>query len=413
MQSVSSNAALVVWNKEKLDAWRTDNLWPELKAKLEEQQAILDQASAVILSGPIRCELGVLWSGELMNTNVGAFKQLSFGFSSRTLLELHTGNRDAAWTNLMTLTRLVTAWQIEPVEHSHMVRMALLPTVLATTWQAMQTNFWADPQLAALQQEWASLDLFSELPETAALAGANAVMMCRLDREQETDTTSSKQIASDLLRSPRIAWRDLVSNYRESVYRNSGSYKDENALMLYFHGRELQIKHAITAKSWSEMRSLPGVTNIVPPPPGPESRRLGALIPGQPASDNPNLNRLLLGRAASAEGIRRLLVTGLALGRYRIRYGVYPQSLNDLVPELLTNQASDFMDGKPLHYQLTSDGHFVLYSIGLDCIDQGGDMQPVKYWHEDQGTRSYALGPEADLVWPRPASSAEESQSAN
>jgi hypothetical protein len=28
----------------------------------------------------------------------------------------------------------------------------------------------------------------------------------------------------------------------------------------------------------------------------------------------------------------------------------------------------------------------------------------VKYWHEENGARTYTRGPEIDLVWPRPAS---------
>jgi hypothetical protein len=404
LEPVGSNAAMVIWSQEKLASRLTEDHWPQLRPKLEKPRALLDQACAAILAAPIRCELGILRTGELMNTNVGSLKTLSYGLSYRTLLELHDRNRDAAWTNLMALTRLVTAWQIEPVEHSHMVRMALLPTALAATWQAMQTNFWTDSQLAALQREWESLDLFTELPETAALAGANAVMMCRLDREQEPNTTLLRQKASELLRAPQVAWHELASHYREFAYRNCGSYEDENALMLYFRDREGEIRRAISPRSWSEMRYLPGVTNRVPLPSTPRSRSLGNLMSGRAGIASQSLESMLLGRAASSEARRRLLVTALSLERYRLEKGAYPQSLNDLASKLLADSATDFMDGKPLRYQVTGDGHFVLYSVGLDCIDQGGDMRRVKYWHENQEMRTYSLGSEADLVWPRPAS---------
>src|SRR2546425_622119 len=62
MEPVGSNAALVVWNQAKLDASLTDDLWPELRTKLEERRAILDEACAVVLAGPIRFDLGVLWT---------------------------------------------------------------------------------------------------------------------------------------------------------------------------------------------------------------------------------------------------------------------------------------------------------------------------------------------------------------
>ncbi len=34
-------------------------------------------------------------------------------------------------------------------------------------------------------------------------------------------------------------------------------------------------------------------------------------------------------------------------------------------------------------------------------------MRYMKYWHRDRGTLVYTRGPEADLVWPRPASLSE------
>jgi hypothetical protein len=402
MQQVGSNAVVVAWSQANLEDGGTDDDWAGLRTSLGEGRVKLDQACAAILAGPIRCDLGVLWNGELMNINVGSFKTLSLSLTSRTMLELHDGNREAAWTNLMALTRLVTAWQVEPVELSHMVRMALLNIARMTTWQAMQTNFWTDAQLAALQSEWESLDLFSELPETAALAGANAVMMCRLAREQELSTETLRREVSELLRSPQAVWHDAVSRYRDFVYRTQGSYEDENALMLYYREREGEMKHAIGAHSWAEMRYFPGVTNRPPLPANPGSRKLGNLMSGRVTSQS--LLSLPLGRAATSESIRRLLVTALALERYRLQKGAYPQSLSDLAPSLPAVSTTDFSDGKPLRYQVTRDGHFVLYSIGLDCMDQGGDLRPVKYWHQDQGVRSYTRGPEADLVWPRPAS---------
>jgi hypothetical protein len=126
--------------------------------------------------------------------------------------------------------------------------MALLPSALAITWQALQTNWWTDSQLGTLQQEWESMDLFTSLPETAALAGANAVMMCRLAREQEP-SSSLRQTASHVLRSPNQAWHTAVNRYREMAYKNGGSYEDENAFMLYFHDRERDLQRAITART--------------------------------------------------------------------------------------------------------------------------------------------------------------------
>jgi hypothetical protein len=57
----------------------------------------------------------------------------------------------------------------------------------------------------------------------------------------------------------------------------------------------------------------------------------------------------------------------------------------------------DLMDGQPLRYRLNRDGSFVLYSVGADMRDDGGDPVP----ETPQGD-SY------DWVWPRLASGAHQ-----
>jgi len=309
----------------------------------------------------------------------------------------------------MAVTRLVTARDMEPLETSHMARTAILFGAQDATWQALQTNFWTDTQLAALQHEWESLNLFADLSETAAVAGANAVMMCRLVRELDSSSASVRDVVTDMVHSPKAGWREIVSKYRELAYRNHGSYEYENTLMLYFRDREMEIKRAMLARSWSEMRCLPGVTNRPPYPQDTNSSNGGYRF-SRGIAQRESLNNTLLGRSANSEARRRLVVTALALERCRLEKGAYPNSLAELTPKWLAAAVPDYMDGKPLHYEATSDGHFTLYSVGLDCTDGGGDIRQVKNWHEENGARTYTRGPEIDLVWPRPASPAESEE---
>ena len=96
-----------------------------------------------------------------------------------------------------------------------------------------------------------------------------------------------------------------------------------------------------------------------------------------------------------------MLVTALALERYRLRHGSYPELLEALTPELLPSRPLDFMDGAPLRYQHMQDGRFVLYSAGLDCIDDGGIGRKPGLLSANSGHDH------TDLVWPCPASRAE------
>jgi len=336
-------------------------------------------------------------------------RNLSQELGTRAVLDLHDGNRESAWTNLLAASRLVTAWEIEPVEVSQLVRFTCAGISFNATWQVLQAGGWPDSQLASLQREWESVDFFTSLPETAAFSRASASATCQLERQQPLPGLG---IAfREIFRSPQSALAGLNYRWSQIRYHHHGSYEDEKALLLYFRDREVELRRAVPCKTWLEMRQLPGITNIAPFQSKYPSRIQTMLNSRQMGLRLQRGGQGILGRAAEAEVRRRLLVTAIALERYRGRHGSYPKTLPELVPELLKDAPTDFMDGQPLRYRLTEDGYFVLYSVGLDCVDNGGEMPrrgrgmlegfPGAGWQqvtEWQGT---------DLVWPRPASAAE------
>ena len=61
-----------------------------------------------------------------------------------------------------------------------------------------------------------------------------------------------------------------------------------------------------------------------------------------------------------------------ALERYHHAHGEYPKTLEALVPQYIEKLPHDIIGGQPLHYCRTSDGKFLLYSVGWDERDDGG-----------------------------------------
>jgi hypothetical protein len=80
---------------------------------------------------------------------------------------------------------------------------------------------------------------------------------------------------------------------------------------------------------------------------------------------------------------------------------VYPGRLEELVPEFLPEVPIDFMDGKPIRYRRRPDGSFVLYSVGWDGLDGGGDPSIPP------GSKLLLRWEWPDVDWPRPATEAE------
>src|SRR5437879_13412182 len=104
------------------------------------------------------------------------------------------------------------------------------------------------------------------------------------------------------------------------------------------------------------MRQMPGITNFVPFTSKQYSAVAAMMNTRQRRFNLMGEGQSWLGRAASAEAMRRLLVTAIALERHRALHGVSTKALPDLVPSLLKTVPVDIMDGQPLRYRLTDDG---------------------------------------------------------
>ena len=75
-----------------------------------------------------------------------------------------------------------------------------------------------------------------------------------------------------------------------------------------------------------------------------------------------------------------------ALERYHLAHGDYPETLDALVPQFIEKLPHDIIGGQPLHYRRSEGGKFLLYSVGWNETDDGGQ----------DGGNDFA---KADWVW--------------
>jgi hypothetical protein len=395
---ISNGVAKALWKQDSLSL-RTNALqWADFRVSLNKEWVRLDAACDAALQGPIRSDLDLNnhlgpWHGHL-----GYLPRLSLTLGYREILNLHDGQPDAAWTNLLAATRLVTAWNVEPDYTSYLVRAFMADNIYSLAWQALQFNHWPDDRLSILQSEWESTDFFTNSSEVMGLVRVEDDHDCQqLLENPPSGTYSISEIGKDLLDNPSEAFREAGKNYRAIHYRGNEVLTDEKNLLLYFRDRELELRHAIQSPTWAQMWAQTGITN---PPPF-ESPWENTVAMVNAGSHVPF--RLTAG-AAVAEAERRILITAIALERYRVKNGLYPQTLASLTPEFLKAPMPDFMDGQPLRYRPTSSGHFLLYSVGPDCVDDGGKQPPpgsAAFVSSINGTNLILT--HADIVWPVPA----------
>jgi hypothetical protein len=82
-----------------------------------------------------------------------------------------------------------------------------------------------------------------------------------------------------------------------------------------------------------------------------------------------------------------------ALERYRLAQGEYPENLDALVPQFIGKLPHDIIGGQPLHYRRTEGGKFLLYSVGWNETDDGGQVGLKPDGSEDRE--------KGDWVWSR------------
>jgi len=87
----------------------------------------------------------------------------------------------------------------------------------------------------------------------------------------------------------------------------------------------------------------------------------------------------------------------IALERYRLVHGGYPEKLDVLSPQFLVEIPHDVIGGQPFHYRHETNGQFILYSIGWNERDDGGAIVLKK---DSKTTLDLSEG---DWVWRYPA----------
>jgi hypothetical protein len=116
----------------------------------------------------------------------------------------------------------------------------------------------------------------------------------------------------------------------------------------------------------------------------PQSKKIKNLI----AQDFAAILFKLASAEMSSQAERHALIVALACERYRLDKGLYPEALAELLPDYLKAIPTDLYSGKEYLYRKLSDG-VVCYSVGLNRIDDGGDVLYLNRSPNDRGVKLF------------------------
>ena len=400
---VGSNSAVVLWKETEILGADGSNVWPNVRAQLDSSSNLISQLHRILDAPKFRTQAPGKFGPYHLWPHLHSFVPYASLLASEASLALHDGRRDDAWIALRSLSRLATRWEPEPFEASQFTRLLLVDQVQKHMWNALQDDAWSEDQLNELQGEWERLDLFSRVPEAAAAERVKKLIACDERRaskgEREVPALWETVMNSggsrvDALKGWFGAWN------KERNYLRSGVFDDEIALIEFFNEREDELRWAVASPTFVSMKERISTTNQTWVRTSPESQVAVRIRLKSLHEDWLGIARQgMLGWLATTESRRRMVVTALALKRYAVRNGRLPETLGQLVPGLLNQVPADYMDAQPLRYRSRADGSFLLYSVGRDCKDDGGDQRSPP----NETTENPHRLPR-DIVWPFAAS---------
>ncbi|HOX58342.1 MAG TPA: hypothetical protein P5205_14950 [Candidatus Paceibacterota bacterium] len=307
--------------------------------------------------------------------------QAAHVLSLRAIAELAQGRSEPALQDTLLALRLANTLREEPYWQLHHLRAQMLMFCVQPVWEGLAQHRWTEPQLAALQQQFAAMDLPAEF---RVMARGGTFVFMNLADQLQAFLAGRRSPAGDLLGSERFAaWLFC------RLYPEGWLYQDKVWIYRFYERRADVFKAMNAAKAGRGDTELRRATDPL---------LLIFVVP--------NLLEAFHGGAEGALYLHTTCqeaVVACALERYRLAQGRYPDSLEALAPAWLKEPPADLLDpnGSKLRYRREGDGGFVLYSIGLNRADDGGRPGPAdKNWR--WGEAAYPRLKEGDWVWRQP-----------
>jgi hypothetical protein len=409
MKTVAPGRASVAWRQDAIILTRrglVTNTWEEIGENLANQGDALSklQKAAERPQFDFAVDYRSLPISTLQLDRMRAATDL---LSVQAIFDLHQGDAASSATHLQTLLAIFNAGRADLVPGSQITRINMIQKALAVQWEWLQATNITDEQLASLQACWTNVDIVDGTEAAMQMSRFTSDLVMNDMRAGGTlFVPSGPGVSGSALWGGSI--RAFIESTRrragDGLWRNTWSYDDELNL---WEGYQVMIETVRQARTNGYFQDAFAERERRLAALGLDHTNSNWLRTGLATRYNPfgagNIRALAnsLDRLPATEVMQRCAVTVIALKRYNLRRGTLPKDLSALVPEFLPAIPRDPVDGKSLRYRLNADGTFLLYSIGLDGIDNGGDATPAPpatslWW-------AFAR----DWVWPQPATPAE------
>lgn len=314
-------------------------------------------------------------------------KSLANYLRLRVAALLAEGQTDAALTDTLLAFRLNEAIRSEPLLISQLVRIGAFHVNLTPVWEGLASHRWTEAQLLTLERELAKADFLADYQ--TGMNGERYFSIWSMDfirrsgdanalfEYPETDANNSDLGAQFLNTTGRILFRLAPAGWFDQNKLSLGRMHVEYIRPMIDAQKQLA-RPAVSQKATAAIAAFR---------PTPYNLFAGMLLPALDKAAQ---------KSATAQTYLNLARVAIALERYRLAQGQFPESLDAIAPKFIANLPHDIITGQPLKYRRTDDGNFILYSVGWNETDDGGAVGLNK----DGKNVDFKKG---DWVWRYPA----------
>jgi len=316
--------------------------------------------------------------------HLAVLKSCAQALQLRSVAELQNDQADKALEDARLALQLADKVRTEPFLISHLVRVAMVQLTLQPIWEGLAGHKWSDAQLVSLEAELAKLNFpadYSRSVRSELGAQSDEMKLLRRHPERIQELQGLGDFDGNRINLP------LPVGVAVHLIPAGWFYQNQHRCARMMADCYLPLADASRGTFSPDL-----------------ARRGSAALAAQARSVSPYhlLERLILPPLSNAarkfaygQASVNLARTALALERYRAAHGEFPEGLDSLAPQFIAKVPPDVIGGRPLKYRKEVDGLFLLYSIGWDETDDGGEAG-----FKDDGSLDIGRG---DWIWRYPA----------
>jgi hypothetical protein len=410
MREVLPGKVMVGWQQSKIVGFDDDDLasevtnarlwtntWEDLGKELAAEKDDLDSFQSLTNHPVLDFNLDYGKGYSIRLQYLAPLRRAAQWLSVAAVCDLHERKTAEACADAHTILAIAKGQAEEPLEISQLVRSAIASIGAQTTWEILQDPNVSESDLASLQQDWESIEFVSVAKRT--FLAERVINLHSMEHYLQSPPDLWRSVSGD---DKEIAWKLC-----EHLWQWFWAYADEKRMMQTYQVLIDAMRMAETNHSFQTVQMFVR-TNF---------NQLGFEMPfPQEGTFRMDIDPIgvrwllsedafdsfgLLRRAMVFETAKNMTIVAIALKRYELQHQQFPLTLDSLTPAILKTIPLDYMNGQALHYQKNSDGTFLLYSVGENGVDDGGNPSSHKWWE------FYWFAHTLDLVWPQPATDEE------